>query len=203
MAVIGMVCDARRSHEYKKRRGKMYGWRETITKVDLTRKTVTKQPLNEPVARNFIGGRVLNSKTLFDEVKPGISQICPENVLCLAPGHLTGTPLCMTSRIKVSTLSPCNGILGDGNAGGSFAAFLKPAGLEKHAEMLIDYYRVHGYDPETGVPTWKRLERMELGYVAEELGACNPYSDWDGAPLWQPHEYPHGTKRAFVNEHEA
>jgi aldehyde:ferredoxin oxidoreductase len=118
-------------HEHKKRRKKMYGWRGTILRVDLTREKVTKQPLDESIARNFIGGRGLNSKTLFDKVKPGIDPLGPENVLCLAPGPLTGTPLCMTSRIEVSTLSPCSGILGDGNAGGSFAAFLKLAGYDQ------------------------------------------------------------------------
>ena len=109
----------------------MYGWRGTILRVDLTMKEVTKQPLDESVARNFIGGRGLNSKTLFNEVKPGIDPLGPENVLCLAPGPLTGTPLGLTSRLEVSTLSPYSGILGDGNAGGSFATFLKWAGYDQ------------------------------------------------------------------------
>lgn len=109
----------------------MYGWRGTILRVDLTKNEITKQPLKKAVARNFIGGRGLNSKTLFDEVKPGIDPLGPENVLCLAPGPLTGTPLGLTSRLEVSTLSPYSGILGDGNAGGSFATFLKWAGLDQ------------------------------------------------------------------------
>lgn len=109
----------------------MYGWRGTILRIDLTKNEITKQPLNEMIMRNFIGGRGLNSKTLFDEVKPGIDPLGPENVLCLAPGPLTGTPLGLTSRLEVSTLSPYSGILGDGNAGGSFATFLKWAGYDQ------------------------------------------------------------------------
>lgn len=109
----------------------MYGWKGTILRVDLTKEEITKQPLDEAVARNFIGGRGLNSKTLFDEVNPGIDPLGPENVLCLAPGPLTGTPLSLTSRIEVSTLSPYSGILGDGNVGGSFATFLKWAGFDQ------------------------------------------------------------------------
>src|SRR4030043_417259 len=109
----------------------MYGWRGTILRVDLTEKEVMKQPLDESAARNFIGGRGLNSKTLFDEVMSGIDPLGPENVLCLAPGPLTGTPLELTSRLEVSTLSPYSGILGDGNAGGSFATFLKWAGYDQ------------------------------------------------------------------------
>lgn len=109
----------------------MYGWRGTILRIDLTKNEITKQPLDETIVRDFIGGRGLNSKTLFDEVKPGIDPLDPENVLCLAPGPLTGTPLGLTSRLEVSTLSPYSGILGDGNAGGSFATFLKWAGYDQ------------------------------------------------------------------------
>lgn len=109
----------------------MYGWKGTILRVDLTKGEVTKQSLSEAVALDFIGGRGLNSKTLFDEVKPGIDPLGPDNVLCLAPGPLTGTPLGLTSRLEVSTLSPYSGILGDGNAGGSFATFLKRAGYDQ------------------------------------------------------------------------
>ncbi|MCZ7360513.1 MAG: aldehyde ferredoxin oxidoreductase family protein [Candidatus Methanoperedens sp.] len=109
----------------------MYGWKGTVLRVDLLRNEVTEQPLDESVAKNFIGGRGLNSKTLFDAVKPGTDPLSPENVLCFAPGPLTGTPLGLTSRLEVSTLSPYSGILGDGNAGGSFATFLKWAGYDQ------------------------------------------------------------------------
>lgn len=109
----------------------MYGWRGTILRVDLTRGKVMKQPLEESLARNFIGGRGFNSKTLFDEIKPGIDPLGPENVLCLAPGPLSGTLLGMTSRVEVSALSPYSGILGDGNAGGTFAYRLKRAGYDQ------------------------------------------------------------------------
>ena len=109
----------------------MYGWRGTILRVDLTTEKVTKQPLDESVARKFIGGRGFNSKTLFDEVKPGVDPLGPENILCLAPGLLSGTPLGLTSRLEVSTLSPYSGILGDGNVGGAFATFLKRAGYDQ------------------------------------------------------------------------
>jgi len=109
----------------------MYGWTGTILHVDLTQGRVAKQPLDEVVAKNFIGGRGFNSKTLFDEVEPGIDPLSPGNILCLAPGPLTGTPLGLTSRLEVSALSPYSGILGDGNVGGSFTTYLKRAGYDQ------------------------------------------------------------------------
>ena len=109
----------------------MYGWMGTVLKVDLTGEKIKKESLDESVARDFIGGRGLNSLTLFKEVKPGIDPLGPENVICFSSGPLTGTPLSLTSRIEVSTLSPLSGILGDGNAGGDFPTFLRRAGYDQ------------------------------------------------------------------------
>jgi len=91
--------------EITNREENMPGWRGTILRIDLTAEKITKQPLDKSVARNFIGGRGFNSLTLFKEVKPGIDPLGPENVLCLAPGALTGTGLALSSRIEASTLS--------------------------------------------------------------------------------------------------
>ncbi len=110
---------------------KLYGWGGTILIVDLTREKVIKQPLEKEVAVKFLGGRGLNDYMLYKLIKPGIDPLSPENVLCLANGALAGTVLPMTSRIHVSALSPLTGILGDGNAGGDFAARLKHAGYDQ------------------------------------------------------------------------
>ena len=109
----------------------MHGWQGKILVVDLTKETITKKPLDPQVAAQFLGGRGLNSKTLFDLIPPGLDPLSPENVLCLANGPLSATPLGLTSRIEVSTLSPYSAILGDGNAGGGFAAALKRAGYDQ------------------------------------------------------------------------
>lgn len=109
----------------------MYGWMGTILRVDLTKGKITKQPLDESVARDYIGGRGFNSMTLFKEVKPDIDPLGPDNVLCIAPGPLTGTSLNQTSRMEVSTLSPLSGILGDGSGGAHFPAYLKRAGYDQ------------------------------------------------------------------------
>jgi aldehyde:ferredoxin oxidoreductase len=91
----------------------MFGWCGTVLEVDLTRQTFKKSPLNPDLARDFLGGRGLNAKRLFDSVGPDIDPLGPENLLCFAPGILTATPLGLSSRLHVSTLSPYSGILGD------------------------------------------------------------------------------------------
>ena len=110
---------------------KTYGWMGTILRVDLTNERIIKEPLDESLAANFIGGRGFNSLTLFKEVRPGIDPLSPDNVLCLGFGPLTATPLTMTSRMEVSTLSPLIGILGDGNVGGFFPTYVRRAGYDQ------------------------------------------------------------------------
>ncbi|BBO66891.1 aldehyde ferredoxin oxidoreductase [Desulfosarcina alkanivorans] len=109
----------------------MTGWCGTVLDVNLTTGCITRCRLDRDLARLFLGGRGLNAWTLFDRVPPGADPLGPENVLCLAPGTLTATLLCLSSRLHVSTLSPYSGILGDGNAGGAFAHTLKRAGYDQ------------------------------------------------------------------------
>jgi hypothetical protein len=109
----------------------MFGWAGTVLLVDLTQQTFEKKDLNPEVARDFLGGRGLNAKILFDGVGPGVDPLGPENILCLAPGVLSATALGLSSRLHVSTLSPYSGILGDGNVGGDMAGVIKQAGYDQ------------------------------------------------------------------------
>ena len=105
----------------------MHGWTGRILDIDLSTMTARTGELPRELAISFLGGRGLNSKTLYDRVPPGLDPLSPENVYCIAPGPLSGTALGMTSRMEVSTLSPYSGILGDGNAGERFATVMKRA----------------------------------------------------------------------------
>ena len=155
---------------------KMYGWRGTVLRVDLTREKITKQPLDKEVAAKFIGGRGLNIKVLFDEVKPGIDPLSPENILCFSSGPLTGTSVSLSSRIEVSTLSPYSGILGDGNSGGDFPAFLRLAGYD---QLIITgranspkYLWLNDGSPElrNASDLWGKTTWESTDILREELG---------------------------------
>jgi aldehyde:ferredoxin oxidoreductase len=65
-----------------------------------------------------------------------------------------------------------------------------------HRQMVQGYYRAHGYDAESGVPTRERLVALGLETVAAELETHGPYPRWDGPPLWPLERYPHGGRRA-------
>ncbi|MCD6461728.1 MAG: hypothetical protein J7L61_03190, partial [Thermoplasmata archaeon] len=63
---------------------------------------------------------------------------------------------------------------------------------ERHREMLREYYRIHGYDPDTGIPTRERLESLDIPEVADRLYGGMPYRSWEGPPLWPLERYPSG-----------
>jgi aldehyde:ferredoxin oxidoreductase len=109
----------------------MFGWCGTVLRVNLTRETLEKEALDPDLARDFLGGRGINAKTMFDEMGPGTDPLGPGNLLCFAPGTLTATTLGLSSRLHVSTLSPYSGIMGDGSVGGSMANVVKRAGYDQ------------------------------------------------------------------------
>ncbi|MDP2644454.1 MAG: aldehyde ferredoxin oxidoreductase family protein [Desulfobacterales bacterium] len=111
----------------------MYGWAGQRIKVYLTEGKIVKEPLSEEMRLNYLGGRGFNSKTLFDEVKPGIDPLGPENVVMVGVGPLNGTAVPAASRWTVTAKSTVAvpGGLGDGNGGGDFSSELKFAGYDQ------------------------------------------------------------------------
>ena len=161
----------------------MFGWCGTVLGVDLTRQTFAKKALNPDVGRDFLGGRGLNAKTLFDRVGPGVDPLGPENLLCFAPGILTATALGLSSRLHVSTLSPYSGILGDGNVGGTMASAMKKAGYDqlvvagaspKPVYLVIEDGEIsfHNASDLWGLTTWDTTDTLVRRYGKEVCVAC-------------------------------
>jgi aldehyde:ferredoxin oxidoreductase len=82
-----------------------YGWAGTILRVGLTDEKIVKKPLTKELAYNFLGGRGFNAKVLWDEIKPGIDALGPENVLCLGVGPLNGSAMPMSGRFNITCKS--------------------------------------------------------------------------------------------------
>lgn len=107
-----------------------YGWMGTILRVDLTKGRIIKEPLTEDLAYNFVGGRGINSKILYDETGPGTDTLGPDNVFIIGTGPTTGTLALGNGRFTLTCKSPLTGILGDGSGGGHFGAEVKFAGYD-------------------------------------------------------------------------
>jgi aldehyde:ferredoxin oxidoreductase len=100
-----------------------------ILRIDLSSQTITKEPTSK-YSKRFIGGRGINAKIMFDEIKPQIDPLGDENTIVFGAGPLTGTLCPGSSRVDVMSKSPVTGLLGDSNMGGNWPAELKYAGYD-------------------------------------------------------------------------
>ncbi len=108
----------------------MNGWMGRTLIVDLTTEQIETAPLDAELARQFIGGRGLGTRLLWDLVGPEVDPLSPENVLIIATGPLTGTGFQTSNRFSVSTKSPLTGTVLDANSGGTWGMRFKRAGYD-------------------------------------------------------------------------
>jgi len=108
----------------------MEGYTGVILRVDLSSGKISKEPLREELMHAYVGGRGLNSKVLYDEVKPGTDPLGPNNKIVIGVGPCNGTIVPGSSRFTVTSKSPLTGFFGDSNSGGSLGAELKYAGYD-------------------------------------------------------------------------
>jgi len=101
-----------------------------ILQVNLSTGIVTTEPLNETWAKDFIGGKGLGFRYLFDALPAHVNPLSPANVIALFPGALAGTCVATTSRTVVCCRSPATGTILDSYVGGAFALQLKLAGYD-------------------------------------------------------------------------
>lgn len=106
----------------------LYGWKGKILRVDLAEKSVTKEDLPEEWMMKYMGCRGINDIILYNEVGPQVDPFSPENKLIFGTGPLEGTPIGM-SRLSIQTKHPKK-FIGEGGAGGYWAAELKFAGYD-------------------------------------------------------------------------
>ncbi|MFZ9554921.1 MAG: aldehyde ferredoxin oxidoreductase family protein [Limnohabitans sp.] len=105
-------------------------WAGKILRVNLSKGTVTTEPLNREWARDFVGSRGLGSKYLISEIDPKVDPLSPDNKIIWATGPLTGTMASTGGRYTVITKGPLTGAIACSNSGGYWGAELKMAGWD-------------------------------------------------------------------------
>jgi aldehyde:ferredoxin oxidoreductase len=107
-----------------------HGFMGKILWVDLAKKKITEEPLDEKMGRDFLGGYGLGARILFSRQKTGVDPLGPDAILGLTTGVLTGTDAMGGSRYVMVGKSPLTGGWGDANSGGNVGPYLKFAGYD-------------------------------------------------------------------------
>lgn len=108
----------------------MAGWTGKVLRVDLTQGTHRVESVREDWRREYIGGRGLAARYLYDEMDPKVDSLSPENVLIFATGPLTGTPVPCGARYMVVTKGALTDAITTSNSGGHWGPELKFAGYD-------------------------------------------------------------------------
>lgn len=138
-----------------------YGWAGKILRVDLSSGKIEVEPLREDLAYDYIGGRGINSKILYDETGPETDPLGPDNRLIVGTGPASGTMGLGTGRFTITCKSPLTGILGDGSGGGHFGAEVKFSGF--------DHIVIHGKSDKP-VYLWVSDDHVEIRDAAHLWG---------------------------------
>jgi aldehyde:ferredoxin oxidoreductase len=106
------------------------GYAGRILEVDLGKRSFAFKPLDEDLARLYIGGKGYGTRLLYDMTEPGIDPLGPENVLVFATGPLNGSVAPQSNRFAVVCKSPLTGGIGNAACGGSYSYGMKKAGID-------------------------------------------------------------------------
>jgi aldehyde:ferredoxin oxidoreductase len=158
----------------------MYGWMGHILRVDLTSGSVTREPLDESLAHDFIGGRGINSRILYNEVTPQTTPLSSHNSLVFGTSPLSGTSAPSSPRCTVSAKSPLTGILGDANFGGFFSRHMKRAGFDhivitgKSEKPVFLHVHDGGAEIQDAVGLWGKKSDETEALLKKQFRAAKP-----------------------------
>jgi len=108
----------------------MLGYHKKILRVDLTRRSVEVQELEDSFLQSYVGGAGIGARLLYDETTAATDPLGPENVLIAMTGPFTDSRVPSSSRHHVMARSPLTGLLGESNVGGSWAVHFKKTGYD-------------------------------------------------------------------------
>jgi len=108
----------------------MYGWWGKLLRINLTKAKVTVHDIDPRVLGQFIGGRGLAVKILWDELPVGVDPLSPYNKLVIASGPLSGLPAPSSGKLVVASKSPLTNGYGDGNIGSMASVYLRKSGYD-------------------------------------------------------------------------
>ena len=93
--------------------------------IDLSTGIIEKKAIDPALIKNWLGGRGINAKLLWDLTKPGIDPLGPDNPIIFGTGVFSGTFAPSSGRLSITCKSPATNLYLKTNVGSHFAAELK------------------------------------------------------------------------------
>ena len=163
----------------------MKGYAGTLLEIDLSRQAISKKPLEETFARDYIGGIGFNARFLYDLIPAGADPLGPDNVLAFSAGTLIGSPFPTAARTEVSAKSPATNLFGTTNSGSFWGLRLKSAGYDSvvitgasdtPVYVFIENEQVEIRDARHlwGKTTWETMDALRDRYYDCEAALIGP-----------------------------
>ena len=108
-----------------------YGSTGISLEIDLSSGCIEKSEISPKLSEDLLGGRGIDTKTVWDRVPPETSPFSPDNLLIFGTGVLAGTPAPSANRTVITTRSPQTNLLSYSSMGGFWAPELKHAGYDR------------------------------------------------------------------------
>jgi len=99
-----------------------------ILRINLTKREYNIEELSFDLIKEYIGGKGIGTKLLFDEIKPKVNPLGPDNKLIFVSGPLTGTFFPTSNRYGVLYKSPLTGTYAESYSGGGVVQKMRAAG---------------------------------------------------------------------------
>ncbi|MBD3198105.1 MAG: hypothetical protein GF317_23850 [Candidatus Lokiarchaeota archaeon] len=157
------------------------GYTQNRLDVDLSTGKITKTEMTPEFCRDWIGGYGFGAKVLWDELKPGVDPLGPENVFVWAIGPFPGTILPTSSKYGVFAKSPLTDMFGMAISSGSIGAQARRAGVNmivvkgkaSEPSYLVvdddDYYLENCEDTVWGKGCWETEEILREEFQDQRL----------------------------------
>lgn len=154
----------------------MFGYGGKILQIDLTNEKTNVDLLKKDDAEKFIGGIGLAIKLAYDNIKPHVDALGPENLLILTTGPLSGIMAPAGYGHAFASKSPLTGGIGVSITMGFFAGDMKKAGYDaiifkgrsrKPSYVWIDDASVEFRD---AVNLWNKSPNRTEQAIRKELG---------------------------------
>src|SRR5687768_5626823 len=147
------------------------GYHGAYLRIDVSRGTVERVPLDEALLRQYIGGSGLGVRLLLDEGAAGIDPLAPDAPLVFAFSPLVGSPLTTSAKFAVVSKSPLTGRINDSLASSGFAV----AGKRCGGDAIV----IVGRAPELSVLIVD--EEADGDGVMRARGRLEPAAEYRGA----------------------